>query len=133
MNLALFLPFINVLFYTAALRWVLDLEKYQCKCSADKRRDFMKFYLMGGIAFSVFTIVAIFKKDLMVILARWLAPIFFAASIAYSAVALSYLVDIKHKNCRCSMGPQREFMYWLAILQVILSGLIFFAYVGFKR
>lgn len=128
MNLARFLPFINVLFYMAALRWVLNLEKYQCKCSADKRRDFMKLYLMSGIAFSLFAIVAIFNHDLMVVLARWLAPLFFAVSIAYSAVSLSYLVDIKHKDCRCSMGPQREFMYWLAIIQVVMSGLIFFAF-----
>ena len=40
-ELARFLPFINILFYSAALKWVLNLEKYQCKCSADKRRDIM--------------------------------------------------------------------------------------------
>ena len=126
------LPFINVLFYAAGLRWILDMEKYQCKCSEDRRRDFMKFYLMGGIAYSLVTILSIFKKELLVFLARHVAPLFFAASIAYSAVALSYFVDIKHKDCRCSMGPQREIMYWLALFQVIFSGLLVFGYIGFK-
>ena len=129
-ELARFLPFINILFYSAALKWVLNLEKYQCKCSADKRRDIMKYYLMFGIAFSVFGCLAIFDHDMMFFLAHSLAPLFFLMSIAYSAVALSYLVDIKHRDCRCSMGPQREFMYWLAIAQVILSGLIFFAFLA---
>jgi len=86
----------------------------------------MNAYFVMAIFGSLLTITAVFKKQLFPLIFKYWVPVMGLASVLYAGIGLSYLVDLKKKKCECAGGAQMNFMYVMAIIQVILIGLSIF-------
>ena len=114
---------INIIFYSLALKWTVNLQVNQCKCAQEWRLKYMNAYFIMAIVGSLLTITALFKKQLIPLIFKYWLPLMALATVLYGGIGLSYLVDLKKKNCECAKGAQMNFMYVLAIIQVITIGL----------
>lgn len=118
----LFVPFITILFYSAALKWISELHGKHCTCAEEWRLKYMKAFFITGLIGSVIVIVAIFKKSLWVPIIKYWNPFMTLVTVLYAGIALSYFVDLQKKDCKCALGTQEKFMYIMSIIQVIAIG-----------
>jgi hypothetical protein len=114
---------INIIFSSLALKWTVGLQTHNCKCAQEWRLQYMNAYFIMAIVGSLLTVSAVFKKELFPLLAKYWVPLMTLATVLYGGIGLSYLVDLKKKKCECAKGAQMNFMYIMAIIQVIALGL----------
>ena len=114
---------INIIFYSLALKWTIGLQTHECKCAKEWRLQYMRAYYTMAIVGSLLTITAVFKKQLFPLLFKYWIPVMMLATVMYAGIGLSYFVDLYKKKCDCARGPQMNFMYVMAIIQVIAIGL----------
>jgi heme/copper-type cytochrome/quinol oxidase subunit 4 len=112
-------PFISILFYTASLAWVNNLHKHDCTCAEEWRLRYMRVYFYIGLALSIATIAAIYNHNWLKFINKYITPVMFLFTFVYAVIALSYFVDLQKKQCGCSVGGQRNFMYIMSIVQVV--------------
>jgi hypothetical protein len=118
---------INIIFYSLALKWTVGLQVNDCKCAKEWRLQYMNAYFVVAIFGSLLTIAAVFRKQLFPLIFKYWVPVMALATVLYGGIGLSYLVDLKKKKCDCARGAQMNFMYVLAIIQVITIGLGIFS------
>ena len=118
---------INIIFYSLALKWTVGLQVHNCKCAKEWRLQYMNAYFVMAIFGSLLTIAAVFRKQLFPLIFKYWVPVMALATVLYGGIGLSYLVDLKKKKCDCARGAQMNFMYVLAIIQVITIGLGIFS------
>jgi hypothetical protein len=104
-------PVINIAFWGIALAWILKLEKDSCTCSADWRRDYMKYYFMLAIVLQVLMVA---KKNIKV-----LAIPAALATLLYLWASISYINDQRKKNCECSKSRERLALFIFSVFQAI--------------
>jgi hypothetical protein len=114
---------VNIIFYSLALKWTTGLQVHNCKCAKEWRLQYMNAYFVMAIFGSLLTIAAVFRKQLFPLIFKYWLPVMGLATVLYGGIGLSYLVDLKKKKCDCARGAQMNFMYVLAIIQVITIGL----------
>ena len=118
-----FLYLVNVLFLSAALKWIKDLHTTQCECGQDWRLRYMSSYLGLAILFNVFGFVAlVMRRSWKSVFEKYLVPVMSVLTVGYVSMALSYFVDLQKKDCDCAKNEQEKFMYFIAFLQVIIVG-----------
>jgi hypothetical protein len=99
------------------LSWVNKLEK-KCECSADWRRDYIKY-------FSIVSIIFAFANAFMPNLIKTLLPllmIFGLAGLVNLGSILSYIPGLKKKQCNCAIEKdwRDNFIFWWIIISLIL-------------
>ena len=114
---------VNIIFYSLALKWTVGLRTHDCKCAKEWRLQYMNAYFIMAIFGSLLTITAVFRKQLFPLIFKYWVPVMGLATVLYGGIGLSYLVDLKKKKCDCARGAQMNFMYIMAIIQVITIGL----------
>jgi hypothetical protein len=103
-----------------AAAWIFNLEKRDCKCSVNWRRDFMKWFYLVSILFQV----AIFFNNKTLI--KYLSGPIAMASLAYLYVTLTYIHKLIIDQCDCTAGRHRAILFWIAMGQAfLLAGSIF--------
>jgi hypothetical protein len=118
-----FLYLANILFLTAALKWVKDLYTKGCECGQDRRLKYMSMYLGLAVLFNAFGFVAIvFRRSWRAVFEKYMAPVMSLLTIGYVSLSFSYFVDLQKKECDCAKDNQEKFMYFIAFLQLLIVG-----------
>jgi len=118
-------PLVNTVFLGSAAAWITSLEKNNCACSKNWRRDFLKWFFLVSI---LFQLAILFKNQLLI---KYLAGPIAVASVAYLYVTLTYIHKLMIDECDCTDGRHRTIMFWLALGQAfLLAGSIF---VGIRK
>jgi hypothetical protein len=123
-NTGQIMPFLMTLVIQGIfLNFVLKLERKQCECSRDIRRDIIKHYSVVLIALSLLMIVVPKKSPLLV---NYVLPLTGLLNLVYIGVVVSYVHNLVNKKCECSGTWGRDIMYYysLLILAVILLSLV---------
>lgn len=100
------------------LSWINKLEK-KCECSADWRRDYIKY-------FSIVSIIFAFANAFMPNFIKILLPllmIFGLAGLVNLGSILSYIPDLKKKQCNCAIDDdwRDNFIFWWSLIGLILT------------
>lgn len=101
------------------LSWVNKLEK-KCDCSADWRRDYIKY-------FSIVSVVIAFANAFMprplLMQNMPLLMIFALAGLVNMGAILSYIPNLKKKQCDCAIENdwRDNFIFWWIIVGFIMS------------
>lgn len=116
-----------------SLEWILNLEKTDCKCSEDFRREYIKYCLMLNIVITpIFTFYNIYKviygnnakENIYITSVRLITSILFIVNLIFS---LQYIQNLKNDNCVCSEDRRREIYYiynWIRVALILLAALI---------
>lgn len=118
----------NVVFLSAALKWVIDKYKKGCTCAQNWRLRYLQYFFTFNIIFSTisFLMVAVRPKVFLQMYQsklKYLLPLSLVGSVVSASIALSYFVDLEKSDCVCAKDKQERFMYIMSIVQVIFAGL----------
>lgn len=115
-GLMLFMMAVNV----SMLFWILKMEKINCSCSNDYRRDFLKYILMVSIPLSV--ILSIYSAfDNEKLNAVFGATVGFIGLISFVNIffAIYYLYYLRKSDCDCSKDIRRDLFFWINFISII--------------
>ena len=105
---------IDMYIMVSALEWIFNLEKIECKCSEDYRRDYVKYYIMmyiiiNPIMFVYSTYVMIYNKEynfsILMTMVRLILMTLFLVNLVFS---IEYIQKLKNDKCGCSEDQKRE-------------------------
>lgn len=101
------------------LSWINKLEK-NCECSADWRREFIKYYSIVLIVYGLAGAAKLQPKNVPVLVILGLAGLVNLGSI------LSYIPDLKKKQCNCAIENdwRDNFIFWWSLIGLILMTLV---------
>ena len=136
---AKFFGIINLIIYSSFIQYILKL-KNGCDCSDDWRREYILYYSIFGILFSINSIfnskstIFFLQKYLAKYLVQIIASIIGISYIVYLYANITYVQKLKKNNCKCSASRVRNLLeilgytgLGLIILPLILLP-IFIAY-----
>lgn len=128
---SIFLIIPVIVIYSITLRWIDKLEKTNCKCSEDYKRDYIKYYLYVYLAlvglnilFMIFfsnansKILKSFKPLIMA--KKYIMPIFTIINMIFS---IMYITKLKELDCKCSEDIIREVYYYWNIIMIAITAI----------
>jgi hypothetical protein len=132
MALSVFLLIVSVAIITIhilALLWLQKLESTSCKCSANWKRYYIKYFLYAYFVFvgSQLVMYAITGKQLAESessFIRVLVMLFNVFAIINAFVAIFYVNELKETDCKCSEDVRREMYYYWNVVYLALWALI---------
>lgn len=100
-----------------------NLQTIGCECAMNNKRTFIFGYAIFSLLFGV---PQLFTKDLTNYLAKYPVAALGVLVLAISniVVTLLYIEEIKKANCKCSESVFRDMMYYLAIINACIFGLM---------
>ena len=108
---------ITILLNLLILNYVYNLEKNNCECSKDWRRDFIKY-------FTIASVIIVLLHFLIKKLPRAIVVPF---SVLYSILGLvniyalfTYSRNMINDSCQCSNSWERNFIYYYSMIIIIL-------------
>lgn len=102
------------------LFWILKMEKINCDCSNDYRRDFLKYILMISIPLSV--ILSIYSAfDNLKVNTIFGTTVGFVGLISFVNIffAIYYLYQLRNSDCECSKNIRRDLFFWINLASII--------------
>lgn len=102
-----------LLLYLYLLNYIYKLERIGCECSADWRRNFIKYYI---ITIFVLVIASFFMGPNI----KYLAPLTFAANIVFIIIIYQYVNKLKREKCACADGTERKVLEYFNYAQIIM-------------
>ena len=123
-NTGQIMPFLMTLVIQGIfLNFVLKLERKQCECSRDIRRDIIKHYSVVLIALSLLMVFVPKRAPLLV---NYVLPLAGLLNLVYIGLVVSYVHNLVNKKCECSGTWGRDVMYYysLLILAIMLLSLV---------
>lgn len=116
------IPLVTILLLAGNLRWIQHLEKDECDCSRDPRRTVIKYFYMLAIAVALAEAWVSFNPGRQSdFVERFVTGPFLVMSLAYVGVALSYVVDLRKKECACFEGQQARMLFWVTLAQAFFT------------
>jgi hypothetical protein len=110
MNVLAFLP--GLIWNIVALTWVIDLEKKGCQCTADWRRQYLKYWYMFSLALTVF-IVATKRAPLPLMIFSGAAGL-----VAFGALA-TMLWEIERRKCDCAQDWREKALLFMTAVSIV--------------
>ncbi len=107
------LPLAQVLFLAGNLKWLQQLGR--CECSADTRRDIIKYFCLTGMFASILQAWAAFNPAYTHDVNKFIVFPMLIVSLVYIPVAFSYLND-KRKTCKCF--KYEPLLFWILLVQL---------------
>lgn len=130
-NMVLFV--IDMFIMASALEWIFNLEKIECKCSEDYRRDYIKYtiilyIIINPILFLYTTYNIMYNKipiqSIYITVVRLILMIVFLVNLVFS---IEYIQKLKNNKCGCSEDQKREIynIYnWIRVGLLSLTALV---------
>ena len=109
---------IFVVIQTFIVNYLVQLENIGCKCAMDWRRNFILFFLVLSIVYTLSTFFI--DKDSLPLL----QSIIVITGIVNVILALQYINRLQKEKCECSESVYRDILYLVSIFNAILYSLI---------
>jgi len=116
-------PIINIAFYGMALSWIMKLQDKECECSTNWRREYMKYFFMFMIIAQALLLSGAAKGTLHMV-----AGPMGLASLVYIYATITYVNELRAKQCSCADGVEESILYWMAVVQAALLAWVVFAH-----
>ena len=115
----------RIIIFSVFLSYVLNLEKDKCKCSKGWERNYIKYFSLLVIIFSLIEIFSIetFYKLHVIHYIIGLGSVIFIYSI------IKYVHELKKEDCQCSTNWKRSLLNlyaWIEIAIIIISIILIF-------
>jgi len=132
MALSVFILIVSVAIITIhilALLWLQKLESTSCKCSANWKRDYIKYFLYAyfvfvGLQLAMYAITGKQLAQSESLFVRVLVMLFNLFAIVNAFVAIFYVNELKETDCKCSEDVRREMYYYWNVVYLALWALI---------
>lgn len=110
-----------IIFNLFVYNYVLNLERTNCDCSSDWRRDFIKYYSLVALVISTSLFVTGLSGS-NVRLPAFFTAVFSLFGLFNAFVLFFYTRNLMGKdNCDCSSGRVRTALHYLSAFRVVLT------------
>lgn len=117
--------FLQVLLIQAIfLNFVLKMERNNCECSEDRRRDIIKYY--SGFMVLSSLMILLMKKN-----CNWVCSLITMMNGIYTAIVVSYILKLRKDNCECAKTWGSDVMYYYALLALVVLAVLVINMLGF--
>lgn len=100
------------------INYLVQLEKTGCQCAMDWRRQFILFYLVLSIVYTLTTFL-IDERSLPI-----LQTTMVVTGLLNVIFTLQYVNMLKQQKCECSQSVYRDIMMFIAIFNAIIYALM---------
>lgn len=115
---------ISIILFSVFLLYIADLEKNNCVCSEDWKREHIKYHSILIIGINSL----LFFLPNMKTYYKLIHPIMGLLGIAFIITTLLWIGDLKEEKCKCSENWKRSFMEIYTYIIVIVYALLFVAF-----
>jgi len=97
------------------------MEKENCTCSADWRRNYIKYYLISIVVYIVIMFMhALLFKNKYEYIFRMLNYWFLVSELIFISIVFLYIRDLIKKRCECSKSINRD----ITLIYTVTDGII---------
>jgi hypothetical protein len=107
-----------VIIQSLIVNYLVKLERMGCKCAMDWRKNFIVFFLVLSIVYTLSTFFI--DRDSLPLL----QSIMVITGIVNVILALQYINRLKKEKCECSESMYRDILYLVSIFNAILYSLL---------
>ena len=121
LSLVVIIYFINIVLYFLTFSWIIMMEKENCTCSADWRRNYIKYYLISIVLYIIIMIIhtLVFNNRyayIFTLLNYW----FLVSELIFISIVFVYIKDLIKKRCECSKSINRD----ITLIYTVTDGII---------
>jgi hypothetical protein len=121
LSLVVIIYFINIVLYFLTFSWIIMMEKENCTCSADWKRNYIKYYLISIVAYIIIMIIhtLIFNNrygNIFILLNYG----FLISELIFISIVFIYIKDLIKKRCECSKSINRD----ITLIYTVTDGII---------
>ncbi len=121
LSLVIIIYFINIVLYFLTFSWIIMMEKENCTCSADWRRNYIKYYLISIVVYIVIMIIhTVFFNNCYEYIFRLLNYWFLVSELIFISIVFVYIRDLIKKRCECSKSINRD----ITLIYTVTDGII---------
>ncbi len=117
---------IMLLYNLLVLGYIMNLEGKRCNCISDWRHDFIKYFSIAIIIWSLLTVAFNLKGSTNEFVMLLRGVIMFASLINLWCL-YTYVGDLDKTQCKCAVEKQKDMHYFLYIWRYVLVGFLIFA------
>ena len=112
--------------------YILEIEKEDCECSRNWKRDFAKYFSVVVMIYSL--LVILFKNQLKFAAYALVFRLYSLVALAYSIIILVYFTQLVVNKCECSKDWKRALLLYpvLSIPVAIIVSVVFLMVLGRK-
>ena len=112
---------ISIILFSIFLIYINDLEKKNCVCSEDWKREHIKYHSIFIVAINT---ILLFLPNMKTYL-KLIHPIMGLLGIAFIITTLLWVNGLKDEHCECSENWKRSFIEIYTYFIIIVYGLYF--------
>ena len=121
LSLVIIIYFINIVLYFLTFSWIIMMEKENCKCSADWKRTYIKYYLLSMIIFIIILFVHMLVfNNMYENIFEYVKYVFLLSELVFITIVFIYIRDLIKKRCECSNSIARD----ITLIYTITDGII---------
>ena len=112
---------VSIIVFSIFLLYINDLEKKNCVCSEDWKREGIKYYSIVQIGINTLLLF------LLANMKQYLKSIILIMGLLYwpfLIITLIWIGDLKEEKCECSDGWERSFMEIYSYVVIVLHAII---------
>lgn len=112
--------------------YILEIEKEDCECSRNWKRDFAKYFSVVVMIFCL--LVILFKDQLKSVAFALVLRLYSLVAFAYAVIVLVYFTQLVVNKCECSKDWKRALLLYpvLSIPFAIIVSVVFLMVLGKK-
>ena len=106
------------------VKYINDLERTNCKCSEDIKRDMVRnfsYLILVSWVLLIFVILVFPPKELRFLNSKWITLLNFILTAAYGYLLFSYSSKLIDESCKCSEGWVRDAMQYQSYIYISIS------------
>ena len=106
------------------VKYINDLERTNCKCSEDIKRDMVRnfsYLILVSWVLLIFVILVFPPKELRFLNSKWITLFNFILTAAYGFLLFSYSSKLIDESCKCSEGWVRDAMQYQSYIYISIS------------
>ena len=106
------------------VKYINDLERTNCKCSEDVKRDMVRnfsYLILVSWVLLIFVILVFPPKELRFLNSKWITLLNFILTAAYGYLLFSYSSKLIDESCKCSEGWVRDAMQYQSYIYISIS------------
>ena len=106
------------------VKYINELERTNCKCSEDVKRDMVRnfsYLILVSWVVLIFVILVFPPKELRFLNSKWITLLNFILTAAYGYLLFSYSSKLIDESCKCSEGWVRDAMQYQSYIYISIS------------
>ena len=126
---------ISLLVNLSMITWIQKLEKIECECSEDWKRQFILyaayFFAILSIITFVMNVIYFVSNKTAFKVNEYVSGLLVFFNLVNLMISIIYVYNLRNNECKCSEDIRRDYVYYYNWARLILLAFVFIAMVAY--